>query len=82
MQMLCGVLIHLYYKFSQIECQDFFQRTLNYFKVLVNYDAAKEMRKVRKEFYPLLFHMTRSDPRHMSTCICRSKVLLSYVKAR
>ncbi|CAC5382622.1 unnamed protein product [Mytilus coruscus] len=51
-------------------------------EVTVNYDAAKELRSVKKEFYPLLYHMTRADPRQMSNCICRSKVLLSYVKAR
>ncbi|XP_063403761.1 uncharacterized protein LOC134687412 isoform X2 [Mytilus trossulus] len=51
-------------------------------EVTVNYDAAKEIRSVKKEFYPLLYHMTRADPRQMSNNICRSKVLLSYVKAR
>ena len=52
------------------------------FQILVQYEAVKEVRTVRQQFYPLMYHLTRIDIGNIAKSISSMKPVLEQIKAK
>ncbi|XP_060069639.1 uncharacterized protein LOC132549704 [Ylistrum balloti] len=51
-------------------------------ELYINYDAVKEIRAVKPDFYPMLFHLTKSDYSSVARALSKLPVIMDNLQAR
>ncbi|XP_033740449.1 uncharacterized protein LOC117327523 isoform X2 [Pecten maximus] len=51
-------------------------------ELLINYDAVKEIRAVKPDFYPMLFYLTKSDYSSVARVLSKLPVIMDHLQAR
>lgn len=51
-------------------------------ELLINYDAVKEIRAVKPDFYPMLFYLTKSDYSGVAKVLSKLPVIMDHIQTR